>query len=152
MNLSKGFAFIGLVFLLLLTYFRENFLLAINASMALEEYNRSYFYWFSDFFQKMDSERLIFWKWGLTIVFSLVMSMVTIGSLYVWFRSVKMMKISVIIYLVFFSLVCLLMFTGYLADNFNGVYFASRKILGIIQSPLPFFTFFTLFYWSFRYK
>jgi hypothetical protein len=146
LNLNKGATFLGLLLLLLLTYFRENFLLEINAALALEEYNRAYFYWLSDFFKGMTPENLSNWKWGLTIFFSLVMTFITIAALYFWFKSIRVLKILGLFYLVLFFVVCLLSLVGYLTNTFNELYFVLRKVLGVVQSPLPFFVFFTLFY------
>tara|TARA_B100000809_G_scaffold249578_1_gene281078 strand:- start:2077 stop:2541 length:465 start_codon:yes stop_codon:yes gene_type:complete len=148
LNLNKGVAFFGLLLLLLLTYFRENFLLEINANLALEEYNRAYSYWLSDFFTNMTPELLSKWKWGLTMFISMIMAFITMVSLYVWFKSNQVLKIIGLFYVGLFICVCLLALVGYLTNSFNDIYFILRKILGIVQSPLPFFTLFTLFYWS----
>lgn len=148
LNLNKGATFLGLLLLLLLTYFRENFLLEINAALALEEYSRAYSYWLSDFFKSMTLESLSNWKWGLTIFFSLAMTFTTIVSLYFWFKSVQLLKIIGMFYLGLFTVVCLLALGGIITNSFNEIYFVLRKILGVVQSPLPFFAFFVLFYWS----
>lgn len=146
-NLSKAGTFFCFLLLLLLTYFRENFLLEINASMALEEYNRSYSYWLSDFFENMTHELLIKWKWGLTMFFSVVMTFVTILSLYCWYKSIYLLKIVGLFYLVFLLIVCVLSLVGFVTNSFNDLYIVLRKILGLVQSPIPFFVFFVLFYW-----
>ncbi len=146
LKLDKNFAFFGLFLLLLFTYFRENFLLEINATLAAESYNRSYIYWMSDFFRKMTHSELLRWKWGITIVFSVVMTFITVGSIHVWFRSANYLKTTITVYFLAFGLVSLIALIGYLTNFFEQVYPMLRKILGIVQSPLPFFTFFALFY------
>jgi len=140
----------GVILLLLLTYFRENILLEINANLALEEYNRAYSYWFADYFKGMSRDSLIKWKWTATIVFSFLMSAITICSLYIFFTSFNVLKRVLIIYLIIFIIGFLLAVIGYLTGSFNEVYFVLRKILGIVQSPLPFFAFFVLFYYEKR--
>ena len=150
LNLNKKFAFLGLLLLLLLTYFRENFLLEINASLASDVFHRSNSYWLSDFFKNMTNDFLVRWKWGLTVFFSLLMSIVTLLSLYVWFKSISVLKIVGIFYFCLLFVLCLFAIIGYLTHSFNDIYFVLRKIVGVVQSPLPFFAFFTLFYWNFK--
>jgi len=152
LNLNKGVALLGLMLLLLLTYFRENFLLEINASLASKDFDRSNTYFLSDFFGNMSKDLLIKWKWGLTAVFSLLISLITILSLYCWFKSVKFFKLISLFYVTLFVIVCLLAFIGFLTSSFNEIYFVLRKIVGVVQSPLPFFAFFTLFYWRSEYS
>ena len=148
LNLSKGGTIFGLLLLLLLTYFRENFLLEINANLAMEVHDRAYSYWLSIFFKGMTPELLSQWKWGLTMVFSVTMTFITILSLYFWFKSVQMLRVIGLFYIMLFAIVCLLSLAGFLTNSFNTIYFILRKILGIVQSPLPFFAFFVLMYWS----
>lgn len=148
LHLNKGLTFLGLLFLLLLTYFRENFLLEINANLAMETYNRAYFYWLSNFFREMRPELLLQWKWGLTIFFSVIITLVTTLSLHLWFKSTSFLKIVILFYIILLAVVCTLALFGFLTSSFNNVYFVLRKILGVVQSPLPFFAFFVLFYWS----
>jgi hypothetical protein len=152
MNHNKKVAFIGLLLLLLLTYFRENLLLAINANLALADFDRSYSYWFSDFFKDMPKGFLMKWKWGLTVFISVLMTVVTAVSLFYWFRSKQILKIVGILYAFVYLVLCLLALVGYVTNSFNEIYFVLRKILGIVQSPIPFFAFFTLFYWSDKKK
>ena len=100
----------------------------------------------------MTPDILVKWKWGLTMLFSVIMTFVTILSLYFWFKSIRVLKILGLFYLVLFFIVCLLSWVGYLTNTFNELYFVLRKVLGIVQSPLPFFAFFTLFYWRAKNK
>jgi len=150
LNLNKGATLLGLLLLLLLTYFRENFLLEINASLASDALDRSQSYWLSGFFKNMTQDILIKWKWGLTMFFSVIMTFVTLLSLYFWYQSVQLLKIVGLLYLILFALVFLIALIGYLTSSFDVIYFILRKILGIVQSPLPFFAFFALFYWNLK--
>jgi len=152
LNLNKVATFLGLLLLLFLTYFRENFLLEINASLALDAHNRAYSYWLADFFQLQTQENLIKWKWVITIFFSSLMSIITMISLRFWFESNKFVKMIGLIYLFTFIFIVLLGMLGFLLGSFNDIYFILRKILGFIQSPIPFFTFFVLIYWSYEKK
>lgn len=142
--------FVGFVLLLLCTYFRENILLEINANLALAENNRSYKYWFSGLFKNMPTDMLVKFKWGVTLLFSIVMPIITIGTLYVWFKSIDVLRISGLFFLVLLIVVFIFAFGGYMFNSFGEVYFVLRKILGVVQSPLPFFALFTLFYWNFK--
>jgi len=146
LKLNKVVAFLGVFLLLLLTYFRQNFFLEINAILASEAFDRSNSYWLSDFFNNIPFANLLKLKWGLTMVFSIVMTAVTILSLHFWFKSIHFFKVVGLFYLVLFVVICLLALIGFLTNSFNDIYFALRKLLGLVQSPLPFFTFFTLFY------
>ena len=144
-NLNKVLTFIGLLLLLLFTYFRENFLLQINAFLAGKTHNRAYYYWLSDFFYNLSRADLTKWKWGLTFLFALLMSVVTIYSLHSWFKRMQFTRIISFFYIAAFSFVVLIAVIGFLSGSFNEIYFVLRKVLGIIQSPIPFFAFFALF-------
>jgi len=147
LNLNKTVTFFGVLILLLFTYFRENFLLEINASLASETFDRSSTYWLADYFQNMPQNLLLKWKWGLTIFFSLNMPLITIGSLYYWFKSKEVLKLSAGIFSVLFLIVGIVASFGFLMNSFNAIYFVLRIIIGLLQSPIPFFTLFVLFYW-----
>lgn len=147
LNLSKGYTLVGFIALLFCTYFRENMLLEINALLSVREYDRSYTYWFVNFFKSIPFEQLVYWKWGVTIFFGGLMPFVTILSLYGWFQNIIYNKILVILYLIGFFFAALIGGVGLLFNCFDSIYFIIRRILGIVQSPVPFFLFFLLFYY-----
>lgn len=138
---------LGTFSLLILTYFRENLLLTINAFITGSEYNRAYSYWFSDVFVGLSMTSLIKLKWIITIVFSMAMSVITVYSLSVWFTSKYNFKLISYIYIISFIFILVLAFFGKVFGVFDLVYILLRRILGVIQTPLPFFTFFIVFYW-----
>ena len=144
---SKLLAFVGLILVLLCTYFRENFLLTINALLASKTYSSAYAYWLSDFCSTMPATQLMQWKWGLTIFFSIAIAGITLLSLYCWFKSYKLLKTAIWFYAVLFLGVGLLALVGVLTHSFDAIYFVLRKALGVVQSPLPLFVFFAFFYW-----
>jgi hypothetical protein len=147
-RLNKVYTYIGFVVLLLCTYFRENILLEINALLALKEYDRSFSYWFISFFKSVSLGELIYWKWGITLFFTILMSIVTIFSLHNWFKERQNLKVVVLIYFISFLSLVIIGGVGYLFNSFEIVYVLLRKVLGVIQSPLPFICFLLLF----RYK
>jgi len=143
---NKLLTIFGFLLLIVCTYFRENILLQINASLEGEVFHRSYIYLFADFFNNLSQTELTIWKWGVTIVVSSIMSAITIVSLHQWFQSYKLAKLTSYIYGITLIFVVLLAFISYLFGCFYDVYFILRLILGLVQSPIPFFAFFTLFY------
>ena len=145
-KINNGLTVLGVLSLLFLTYFRENFLLEINAALAHDVYNRAYFYWLSGFFQEKSIAELTEWKWGITLVFSLIMSIITIAALYAWHQSKELFKLTVLIYFIVFLFFVVIAICGMLFGEFSDIYFVLRKGLGVIQSPLPFFGFYVLFY------
>lgn len=147
LKLFKLFSALGASSLLFLTFFRENMLLAINALLGHQTYNRAYHYWFSDFFKALPFSELVKWKWGVTLFFTILMTIITIFSLYAWFNNKFVLKLLITVYGVAFILLLLIAGIGFLMNDFNDVYFILRLIIGIFQSPLPFFVFFVLFYW-----
>tara|TARA_B100000809_G_scaffold214698_1_gene219615 strand:- start:280 stop:762 length:483 start_codon:yes stop_codon:yes gene_type:complete len=144
--LNRFYTALGFIALLLCTYFRENILLEINALIAGDLYDRSYSYWFVTFFKSISVERLVYWKWGVTLFFTILIPVITIVSLYSWFQNKAYRKILVIIYLICFCLLVLIAGIGLLFNCFDSIYFFLRKIIGIVQSPVPFFLFFLVFY------
>ena len=145
MNKYKITTIVGVVCILVLTFFRENFLLEINSLINNVTFHRASFYWFYSFFEGLDQPSLGRWKWGLTIFFSLVITFLTIGSLYTWFRSKELVQFISKLYFALFFFIVLLALLGFLFNSFTTVYPLLRKLLGIVQSPIPFFVFFLLF-------
>jgi hypothetical protein len=145
-KLNNFLAIFGGFLLLILTFFRENLLLTINALIKSEVYNRAYSYWFSEFFKKVPFEYLKIWKWGLTISFSILMTIITLASLYSWFKSKQHLKFLILLYFGVFIGLFLIGSISFLLNSFDTVYFVLRRVLGVVQSPIPFFGFFILFY------
>ena len=52
------------------------------------------------------------------------------------------------VYGIVFIILLLVAGVGELMADFNSVYFILRKLLGVIQSHIPYFAFFVLFYSS----
>jgi hypothetical protein len=147
-KLNKWLTVLGVFLLLFLTFFRENILLAINALIAKEEYSKAYFYWFTEYFKGLPYEDLVVWKWIATIFFSVTMSIITVLALFSWFKSVRIVRFVGLIYLGTFFFLLLTGGLGFLLNKFDAVYFVLRKILGLVQSPIPFFSFFLLLSYS----
>ena len=146
-KLNKSLAILGFILLLILTYFRENLLLEVNALINKDVTNRAYSYWFYTFFKHKTVDSLIVWKWGITLSFSITMASLTIGSLYSWFKNKPFLKLLVIIYLSTFAFIVMLAGLGFIMNQFDSIYPVLRKLLGVIQSPIPFFSLFLLIYW-----
>lgn len=141
--------FIVLVFIIvLLTIIRENIFLEINALLNKETYNKAYFYWFSSEFKEFSDQRLYQLKWALTILFSLAISVLSILGIRVWFRSKEYTKLVIQIYLLIFTITFLVVFMVFTFESLKSYYFVSRKLIGFLQSPLPFFLFFALFFYQ----
>jgi len=143
--LNRILVIVGVVILLLGTYFRENLLLEINALIEGHEYDRSYSYWFASFFKGLNKAELYNWKWGISIFFSLIIPIITLLTLYGWFKSKQLLKLLSIIYVIVFTFMLLMTSFSYVFGIFDDIYFVLRKIIGLLQSPLPFFLFFLLF-------
>ena len=146
MSKNKVISMIGVVIILLLTYYRENLLLEINALLNNVQFTRSSSYWFYSFFEKMSISDLVLWKWGLTVFFSIMITVFTLASLYFWFGSIELLKFTSKLYIFLFSVVTVIALIGFLFNSFQSIYFLLRKILGVVQSPIPFFIFFLLNY------
>ncbi len=146
LNKLKIISIVGVILILIFTYFRENLLLEINALLSGELFDRSYFYWFFDFFKDMDQPNLVRWKWGVTAFFSLMITLLTIGSLYCWFGAFQMIKFISKLYLLLFGVLTIVAVVGFIFNSFATVYPLLRKVLGLVQSPIPFFGFYLLIY------
>jgi hypothetical protein len=146
MSKNKIIAIGGVLLILILTYFRENLLLEINALVSGVQFDRSSAYWFFDFFKEMGPSILMRWKWGLTVFFSILITLLTIGSLYSWFGAIEMVKFLSKLYLLLFGGITIIALGGFLLNSFHTVYPGLRKILALVQSPIPFFLFYLFFY------
>ena len=145
-NLLRVASLAGLILLFLLTFVRENLLLEINALLKGLQYDRSYNYLFANFFKTLPQDQLFQFKWGLTMGFSVVIPIITILALYGWFKSLQLSKLIVKLYGVIFIVVLLVAGIAYAFNSFDAIYLILRRILGVVQSPIPFFFFFVLFY------
>ncbi len=136
--------FLMVCFLMLL---RENIFLEINAILNQDEYNKAYFYFFENVFQKMSHHQLILWKWVLTVGFIVAVSGITLVVIYLWFRDVNFLKTSLWVYGFLFIVLVILFSIFKLTNTFEQNYFILRKLIGVMHSPLLLFIFFTLFYY-----
>jgi len=146
--IAKLLFFSGILILLVLTYYRENLALQINAYLNGEIFSRAYAYQFSNYFKTLPKNELKQWKWMVSIGFALVISVVTLLSLYSWFQSYSYIRFTVVIYLTVGIIFSLFAVIAYATHSFDEIYLLLRRVLGVIQSPIPLFIFFTLFYYT----
>ena len=145
LNQNKIASILGFITLLLLVFFRENLLLEINALLEGKENDRSYAFWFFDFFKEFSDSKLTQWKWVISLSFTICIACLTIFSLHYWFKNIKYTKLILLLYLIIAGLIFIVSLIAYFIDNFNEVYPLLRRVLGMIHSPIPFFIFFLLF-------
>jgi len=132
--------FLG-VFILILTLLRENVFLEINAIMNGYTYNNAYFYFLSKGIIDLNLDQLSMLKWGLTISFILLISALTLFIIILWFNNKKYNRISLFVYLVFYGVITLLTLFLWLVNCYDDYYFVIRKMIGVLQSPIPLFLF-----------
>lgn len=123
--------------ILFFTFLRENIFLEINSILKGDGLNKAYFYWFYDFF-KSKSEYLIQIKWGLTFFFILSISLFTVTSLFLMYGK----KIGIFItkiFIAYFLLIIIFYLILKLTKTYEDGYFIARKLIGIVQTPLPYF-------------
>jgi hypothetical protein len=142
LRLNKGLAIAGFLLLLLCTYFREILLIDINALIAakgmLTNNNESLF---NDFL----IPELTKWKWIVSIFFTVTISLLTIFSLYNWFKDLDYTNFMIKLYLIVASVVGFVSLIAFLMNSFNAVSPFLRRIFGVIHSPIPLFIFFLLY-------
>ena len=144
---NKKLAVVSFLFLLGLVFFRENLLLTINAKLAKKDYDRSYSYWFTEFFQNLSVDDLNKWKWIVSLSFTIAIILLTIFTLHTWYGDKK--KTTLVLKL--FSLIIIIMgligLGGMLTVGFEEVYPLLRRVIGVFHSPIPLFILiFTLLY------
>jgi hypothetical protein len=145
---GKTVCVLGFFLVLFLTYVRENIALEINASLNHESYSRAYSYMFSDYFNSLPDKELRLWKWVVSISFTAIMSIVTIFSLHHWFSNKEFTRFIIIVYVIAFCVLTLIFMIGYLTNSFDNVHAILRRVTGVVHSPIPFFVFFTLFFFK----
>jgi hypothetical protein len=142
LSLNKGLAIAGFLLLLLCAYFREVLLLDINALIAAKgmvtNNNESLF---NDFL----IPELTKWKWIVSIFFTVTISLLTIFSLYNWFKDLDYTKFIISLYIVASGIIVLVSLIAFLMNSFNAVSPFLRRIFGVIHSPIPLFIFFLLY-------
>ena len=133
------------IIILVLTLLRENIFLEINAVMNGHSYNNAYFYFFDDSIVGLSMSQLALLKWGLTILFILIISGFTVVIIQLWFKNKMYNRLTILIYAVVFGVVGFVTFVLWLMNAFTDYYFVVRKMIGFLQSPLPLFLFFTMY-------
>lgn len=142
---KKYFTVLLTVIILFLTVLRENLFLEINGIINQQEFNKAYFYWFSDWFNNQSTQSLIILKWLFTVVFVLLISYITTIVIRINFgneQQLFLIKIYGVTYLILIVLTALFWLFGGFAQG----YFILRKIAGVLQSPLPLFIVYALMY------
>lgn len=141
-------AFVVIAFIIvLLTIIRENIFLEINALLNKETYNKAYFYWFNSEFKELSSQNLYRLKWGLTILFSLTISVLSILGIKIWFRNREYTWLVIQIYLFIILALAFISAIVFIVEPLKSYYFVARKLIGFLQSPILLFLFFGLFYY-----
>ena len=134
--------------LLALIYLRENMLLGINAFLNERAFgNKAYYFWVTNYFSGMSKETLIKFKWLTTGSFSVLMAGLTIFALHNWFRNNDYTRLLLYLYGLGALIIAVVTIVAQLFGVFDSVYRLLRTIIGINHTPLPFFIFFSLFYW-----
>lgn len=145
LNQNKIISILGFIALLLLVFFRENLLLEINALLEGKENDRSYTFWFFDFFKDFSDNKLAQWKWLISLSFTFSIAALTILSLHYWFKNISFIKLVLALYLITACLITIVSLIAYSINSFNEIYPLLRRVFGIIHSPIPFFIFFLLY-------
>ena len=146
---KKNTLALALLFLIaVLTFLRENLFLEINAILNHQEYNNAYFYFLYDFFKGLKAIELLLLKWGLTILFILLISFLTILIIHKWFKQQVFTKATIVIYLfIYLGLLLLVLFSKWLGF-YENIFIFFRKIIGLLTSPIPLFFLFSVLYYK----
>jgi len=130
-----------------LTLIRENLFLEINAILSGENVNRANFYLFYDYFASFSIQKLSLLKWVLSIAFIVVMIATSYGALHFWYEKKQYNKITGWFYLVTIAVLLLLVVVTKVTGVFDDAYVILRKVLGFLQSPLPLFILFSMYFY-----
>ncbi|MBW6481552.1 MAG: hypothetical protein K0B10_00695 [Vicingaceae bacterium] len=130
-----------------LTLIRENLFLEINAILTGENINRANFYLFYAYFASFSIQKLSTLKWVLSIVFIVVMIATSYGALHFWYEKKQYNKITSWFYLVIIVVLLFLVVVTKATGVFNDAYVLLRKMIGFLQSPLPLFILFSMYFY-----
>lgn len=130
-----------------LTLIRENLFLEINAILNGENINRANFYLFYDYFTSFSLEKLSLLKWVFSIIFIVVIAGTSFFALHLWFEKKQYNKITSWVYLVVIAVLLLLVVATKVTGVFDDAYVILRKVLGFLQSPLPLFILFSMYFY-----
>lgn len=146
----KTIAVISILLVIGLTFLRENVFVEINAIIAGHDYNKAYFHVFDETISSLSLKEIQQLKWGLTIIFILIISMLTVISIYFWFKVKNYTVLTLKAYAVVLSGVVLLTLILWFLGAFTSYYFVVRKMIGFLQTPLPLFLLFSVFTYTNR--
>ena len=127
------------VLFLLLGFLRDFLFVNINYQASIAYYNapnEHYMPTSLNFIETWSYKKLYYTKWLLTLVFAVVYSTITFGSIKYFFKQKSYNKITLGIYL----LLVVIAFSSYLFGLFFNEYIKgysiARQIMGLVQSPL----------------
>ncbi|MBQ21001.1 MAG: hypothetical protein CMD31_09625 [Flavobacteriales bacterium] len=144
---KKIIAIILTLILMGLTLIRENLFLEINAILSGENINRANFYLFYEYFASFSIEKLSLLKWILSIAFIAIMITTSYVALHFWYEKKQYNKITGWFYSVVIVVLLLLVVVTKVTGVFDDAYVLLRKMIGFLQSPLPLFILFSIYFY-----
>src|SRR5690606_4839375 len=124
-----------------------NIFLEINAILNGEQVNRANFYLFYDYFSSYSVQNLHLLKWILTIFFIIIMGVATLLALHLWYNEKYFDNITTWFYLIVIGVLFLLVVVTKTIGVFNDIYSLLRSTIGFLQSPLPLFILFSMYFY-----
>lgn len=138
-----------IILIFILGYFRELFFLILNAviNQVPFPFNRAYVEP-PEFLYNYSPEVLIQLKWFLTLFFSLIFLICTLGLVNFFFKSKSYNRLTMLIYITIIIAAFLIYLIGITLNLEDEFYTVSRFFIGLVQYPLFSLILFSIFYFN----
>jgi hypothetical protein len=147
---NKIVLFLSIALLVFVSYIRDFFFKNINALLGYKssEGGTNYSDEFFSFLFELDYQQVYMVKWGLLIIFSILFFFLSLMILRSRFVSIKkaVTKYLFLIYLILGTICAITIGLYYIPEISDASYLLSRRILGILHSPIPVMILFLLFH------
>ena len=143
----KPLFFLIVSLILVLTLLRENIFLELNSIILGENYNKAYFYVFDGLFKGFSVPVLKILKWALTGFFVFLITFLSVLGVDIYYGNRIFTIIFVKVYLFVFLFVIAIGVVGFTLNSYEDYYPVLRKLIGLIQSPIPFFMMFVVYHY-----
>jgi len=129
---------LAVVAVVLLGVFREFVFVNINYHLKYIYYEQaeSYAHSFFDFLNNYSYSAVYYSKWWLTAIFSVVYIGLTLLIIYCVYPEKRYIRWTLFTYGLLIAVSSLLFLFGWLLGDMDNLYYITRKVMGIVQSPV----------------
>lgn len=135
--INRLFISVFVLLIIALSFFRESIFININAHMwyLFYENDKTHLASYLKFLKPFSYKEIYWFKWGLTIFFSILFLFFSNIIVFLVFKEKKFIHWTIFSYLVLILVAGMAYLTGVLFNSLEQGYLISRFFMGMVQSP-----------------